>query len=322
MHRHASVLLTLFILHGCAQQPKQNLLPATMPEVVVSPVVIKKAEPPAQVVIFVSENIPAYAEVAKALAKQLGKKANIHYLTDSAFDNLRTVSQFKDEPNTQFVSIGLNAAIASNTLSNKQLVFCQVYNYQDYALISSKHKGVSMLPSLYKTFSIWRALSPTTKHIGIITGPGFEDVMQAANSAAKKYGFTLHFEVVKTDKEYQYAYKKMSNQVQGYWLLPDNRVLSENILRDIMNFSMRNSKQVAVFNDELLKLGGLLSLGSETKDIAQQVLERLEQGQASEQMPGPDIMYPAQIKISINTVMAKRLNLTIPKQYRKYQNAP
>ena len=318
MYRRAGVLLTLFVLHGCAQQPTQPPLPEVA---VAPPVVVKKAESPAQVVIFVSEDIPAYAEVAKVLGKQLGKKANIRYLTDSSFENLKTVAQFKDEPNTQFVSIGLNAAIATKSLSNKQLIFCQVYNYQDYALITSKHKGVSMLPSLNKTFSVWRALSPTTKDIGIISGPGFEDVLQAAKHAAQKYGFKLHYEVVKTDKEYQYAFKKMSTQVQGYWLLPDNRVLSENILRDIMNFSIRNSKQVAVFNDELLKLGGLLSLVSDPKDIAQQVLERLEQGQASEQMPGPEIMYPAQIKVSINSVMAKRLNLAIPKQYRKYQNA-
>lgn len=323
MHRYAIAIFTLLTLQGCAQQPAQSELP--LPEIKVeAPVVAppKKTPPPAQVVIFVSEDIPAYADVAKSLVKLLGRKANIQYLGTNALENLKTAAKFKNEANTQIVSIGLNAAIAAKTLSNKQLIFCQVYNYQDYALISSKHKGVSMLPSLPKTFSTWRALTPAITDIGIISGPGLDDVMQAAKLAAQAQGFKLHHVTVNTDKEYQYAYKKLGSKVQGYWLLPDNRVLSENILRDLMNFSVRNSKSVVVFNDELLKLGGLLSLGSNTQDIAQQVFERLEQAQDGDTVPGPDLVYPDKIKIRINTIMAQRLNIKIPKQLGKFANEP
>jgi ABC-type uncharacterized transport system substrate-binding protein len=324
MFWRAFILLLFLALQSCAQ-PQQSAPPMPEPEPVAlapAPAPPPKKIPAIQVAILVSEDIPAYAEVAKALARQLGRRGNIYFLSGSQLENLKTVNKLKSEEHIQIVSIGLSASIAAKALGNKQVVFCQVYNYQDYALLSPKHKGVSMLPSLPKTFSTWRALSPDITDIAVISGPGFDDVTQAAKAAAKAHGFKLHFETVNSDKEFQYTYKKLSKQVQGYWLLPDNRVLSENLLRDIMTFSVRNSKQVAVFSDELLKLGGLLSISSDYRDVAQQVLERLEQAQLKEDIPGPDIVYLDKINLRINSVMAKHLNLKIPAPYLKFANAP
>ncbi|MEO8332923.1 MAG: ABC transporter substrate binding protein [Gallionella sp.] len=275
-----------------------------------------------QVVILVSEDIPAYSEVAKALAKRLGQRGSVRYLSESQVENIKMLSEYKNDEHKQFVSIGLNASAAAKSLTNRQVVFCQVFNYQDYGLLSAKHKGVSMMPSMSKTFSTWRALAPNTTDIGVISGPGFEDMIQTAKATAKSFGIILHHEMVNSDKEFQYAYKQMAGKVQGYWLLPDNRVLSGNILRDVMTFSVHNSKQVAVFSEELLNLGGLFSTISDDQDIAQQVLNRLEQAQNKETIPGPDIVYLDDMNLRINSVMAQRFDLTIPEQYRKYANAP
>ena len=275
-----------------------------------------------QVVILASENIPAYSNVANIIAKQLGRRASIYYLTGSQLENIKAVAKLKNEESTQIVSIGLNASIAAKTLTTKQVIFCQVYNHQDYGLLTPKHKGVSMLPSIPKTFSTWRALSPSIIDIGVISGPGFDDVIQTARSSAKIYGFRLHHKTVNSDKEYQFAYKNMSKKVQAYWLLPDNRVLSEHILRDIITFSVRNTKQVVVFSDELLKLGGLFSVSSDYQDIAQQVLDRLEQAASTSLVPGPDIVYLDKLNLRINSVMAHNLGIVIPEQYRKFAHAP
>lgn len=314
MRSHVIVILALLPLQGCVQQPQSQV---ASPDLKVVAAKIRTTE----VVILASEDSPAYSEVAKALAKELGQRATIYYLTENQSDNLKTIARLKTEDHIQVVSIGLNASMLVKSLTHKQVVFCQVFNYQDYALLTSRHKGVSMLPSLPKTFETWRTLAPATRNIGVITGPGFDDVIQTAQAAAKARGFKLHHQVVNSDKEYQYAYKKMNRLVQGYWLLPDNRVLSEHILRDLMTFSVRNSKQVAVFNEELLKLGGLLSIGSDYQDIAQQVYNRLEQAQGKESIPGPDIIYPEKINLRINSVMARNLNLKIPVKYRKFTNA-
>jgi ABC-type uncharacterized transport system substrate-binding protein len=173
-----------------------------------------------------------------------------------------------------------------------------------------------------KTFSTWRKLAPNITDIGVITGPGFEDMIQTAKVAARSNGITLHHETVKSDKEYQYAFKQLADTVQGYWLLPDNRVLSGSVLSDVMTFSVRNKKQVTVFSEELLNLGGLFTTVSAPQDIAQQVLDRLGQAQNKDAIPGPDIVYLDKLIVRINPVMAQRLNLEIPESYRKYEHAP
>jgi ABC-type uncharacterized transport system substrate-binding protein len=317
MYWRLIIIALALVVQGCVQ-PKQAELPVTS---VVQPQPQPKPRPEIEdVVILVSEDTPAYTNVAKALARHLGQHGNIRFLSENLHENIKMVAAYKNDEKTQFVSIGLAASVAAKTLANRQVVFCQVFNYKDYDLFTARHKGVSMMPSMSKIFGTWRALAPDTTDIGVISGPGFEDMMQVAKSAAKNHGITLHHEVVTSDKEYQFAYKQMANNVQGYLLLPDNRVLSGNVLHDVMTFSVRNSKQVAVFSEELLSLGGLFSVTSDPQNVAQQVLERLEQSLGKDDIPGPDIVYLDKLILHINPVMAQRLNLEIPEQYKRYEN--
>lgn len=320
MHYSRLLILALLILQGC------NTAPQTVPVTPVAetpppaPLPAKKA-PAMQVSVLVSENTPAYTDVARELSKLLGQRSATQLLSTSQLKNQNIVSALKSAENTQVVSIGLNASIATKTLGNKAVVFCQVFNYQEYGLVTPRHKGISMLPAPQQIFRTWRNLSSTVTDIGVITGPGFEDVIETARAAAKLYLINLHHETVKSDKELQFAYKKMSKHVQGFWLLPDNRVLSGNSLREIMNYSVLNSKMVAVFNEELLKLGGLFSITPDPHDIAVQVYERLEQAAGKDMMPGPDIVYPEKFKLRVNAVMANNLGLEIPEQYKRAANA-
>lgn len=283
---------------------------------------VEKVQPPKpapmEVVILTNKDIPAYSKVAALLSRQLGKRGSIRYLGSSHLENLKAVEPYRHDDKKQFVSIGLSASVAAKSLAGRQVVFCQVFNYQDFGLVSPRHKGVSMIPSIARTFSVWHALAPKTTDVGVIVGPDFDEVLQVASAGAKAQGIKLHYAVVNSDKEYQYAYKKMAAKVQGFWLLPDNRVLSANALREIMTFSLRNSKQVVVFSDELLSLGGLFSVTSDYRDIVRKVMGRLTVAEGKDAIPGPDILYLDKAILRINPVMAKRLNLAIPKKYRKY----
>ena len=322
MRWHLVFIFLVLLLQGCVQ-PKLEEAPVAKPalpeKVLPKKVQLKPVAP--EVVVLVSDDIPAYNNVAKALVKQLGRRGSIRYLKGSRIENIKILTKYKNDKHKQFVSIGLKASVAAKSLVNRQVVFCQVFNYQDYGLLSARHKGVSMMPSASRIFRTWRALSPNITDIGIISGPGFDDMMQLAKAAARNLGITLHYKSVKSDKEYQFAYKQMASKVQGYWVLPDNRVLSGAILRDVMTFSVRNSKQVAVFNKELLSLGGLFTTISDNRDVVLKVLSRLKRAQNKKTIPGLGIIYPNNLELSINPVMAKRLNLKIPNKYKKYINA-
>jgi hypothetical protein len=104
--------------------------------------------------------------------------------------------------------------------------------------------------------------------------------------------------------------------MQGLWLVPDNRILSVEVIRDMMAFGMRQGKQLAVFNHELLGLGGLVSTESGYSDIAEQVLERVRQAQQHAGVPGEPVIPLSKANIRINKIMAGRLNLSIPPALR------
>lgn len=323
----ALVLLALF---GCTTLAKKDAEP---PEPVAKvetltpqpPAPIpKKAPPPPppRVAIIVSSDIPAYRGVADELMKRLNGRAEIYSLQDGAAVAGKVTEKVRDSGREQIVAVGLAAALAVQEMADRQIVFCQVFNYADHQLLGPNSKGVSLLPGLDKTFAAWKAISPGLADVGVISGAGFDAMLELARTAAAQQGISLHHATVQSDKEYQYAYKQMAGRVQGYWLLPDNRVLSRGILRDVMIFSVRSGKQVLVFSDELLKLGGLLSVASVNQDIATKVLDRLSQAAHKEDIPGADIVPLDEIDLQINTVMAERLDLVIPEHYREYAGVP
>jgi hypothetical protein len=106
-----------------------------------------------------------------------------------------------------------------------------------------------------------------------------------------------------------FEYKQMAPLLQGLWLLPDNRVLSGRIIKEVMSFSVRNSKQVAVFNDDILRLGGFLSVTSRPEEIAAKVAQRLDEAYRGKGVPGPDLLLLQEGDIQVNAIVAKRYNV-------------
>lgn len=294
-------------------------IPAPAPVSVVAP---KPAAPPPEVAILVSSDIPAYREVADELAARLGSRARTWYLKGAAEGNKQIVADVARSNRPQVVAIGLDAALGTKGLRGRQVIFCQVFNYEDYRLPSSSTKGVGVLPSYGGTFEVWKGLSPELTQVAIVTGPRLKELVRQATLAAQAQGITVLHREVASDKEFQLVVKELADKVQGYWLWPDNRVLSGGVMREVMTFSVRSGKQVLVFNDDLLTLGGLISATSDARDIAGHVIARLQSAEGRRSVPGVALEPLDVVNLRINPVMAKRFGLEIPEQYRKYTHAP
>ena len=269
------------------------------------------------VAILVSNNNPAYTRVADELASRLQQRAKVYNLNGELNGSNKIVDQLQRSDQQQVVAIGLSAARAARRLSDKQVIFCQVFNFQDYELITPWMKGVSMVPQLSDLFRVWKALDPSLQQVGVITGNNHEHTIDQARRAAELHGIRVVHRVVGSDKEALYIFKRLAPEIQGLWLLPDNRVLSRQVIRTIMSYGVRQGKQVSVFHPQLLEVGGLISVKSRDSDIVTQVLARLNQAHGKEQIPGPDVAPLSKTQLLINAAMAKRLGLVIPQQYRR-----
>jgi ABC-type uncharacterized transport system substrate-binding protein len=277
--------------------------------------------PVSGIAIIVSDSSPAFVGVQREIGKKFSQRVETYSLGDESKNSaVRKKIQSSDLP--VIVAIGLPAARLAQGLAGKKVIFCQVFNYEDTGLVTPSMKGVSATAPVREQLRVWKILYPKLTRIGVITGKNLQGLLDEAQAAAKEYEIRLDHVEVRSDKETLYAYKQLSPKIQGLWLVPDNRVLSRDVIRDIMAHSVKEGKQVAVFGRELLGLGGLISADTSYADIAEQVLARVRQAQEVSGVPGAPVIPLARTVIRINTVMAKRLNLKIPGTLRGMAYAP
>lgn len=273
--------------------------------------------PPPGIAIVMSDRSPAFVDVQREIAKRYPDRMQNYYLDKTDMTTARNLVQTSDI--SVVVAIGLPAARMAQGLTGKHVVFCQVFNYEEPNLIGPAMKGVAATPPVDELFRAWKQISPQLNTVGVITGGNLRDLMNEAQSAAKKHGLKLIHVEVKSDKETLFAFKRLSPKIRGFWMVPDNRVLSRAVIRDIMAYSVRQGDHMAVFSDQLLALGGLLSAETSAADIAEQVLQRVRKIHKN---PDVGVSGLTQTTIRINSVMAKRLNLKIPKSMSAMTHAP
>ena len=179
-------------------------------------------------------------------------------------------------------------------------------------------KGISLVPSQDILFGFWKKLDPNLRHVAVITGSNKEGLIMQAKKAAKKRKIKLTHVKVKSDLDLLHAAKNLPSDVQGIWLLPDNRVLSRRAIKELMTYGVKRGKQLAVFQPELLKLGGLFSIRHDEKDVVAQTLKRLAKADHKEKIPGAAVNKLKSAYIQINTVVANRMGLLIPRGYKEY----
>lgn len=279
-------------------------------------------EPEHGIAVLLSDGSPAFAGVEREITKKYPSPIKTYNLdhNESLYSDVQKKIQSSDQ--SVVVAIGLPAARVARGLSGKKVIFCQVFNYEEEDMVTPWMKGVSAIAPERELFRAWKRLYPKLTRVGVITGKNLRGLMIDAKAAARNSGIKLiHFEVV-SDKETLYAYKQLTPKIQGLWLVPDNRVLSWDVIHDIMAHSVKEGKQVAVFSRELLGLGGIVSAETSYADIAERVLSRVRQAEENAGVPGTPVIPLTRAIIKINTVMVKRLNLTIPKTLRRMAYVP
>ncbi len=274
-----------------------------------------------EIAVLVSQDSPAFTRVANIIRRRHGGGVRVYSLAGGGRELVRKAIARSSSPFV--VAVGLPAANMARGLRGKRVIFCQVFNYESHDLVTPWMKGVSAIPSVHKQFRAWKALDPSLTHIGVITGADMHGLLRQARAAAKSNGLVLVHRQVASDKDLLYTYKRLSPEIQGLWLLPDNRILSMQAIRDLLTYSAKHGKQVLVFNPKLMRLGGLMSAESQEAEIAAKALRRLEQAAASSNnVPGSAVWPLNRATIMVNPVMMKRLGLGLPTDFKGEIYAP
>jgi hypothetical protein len=307
--RAAVALLVVLLVAGCAA----SRAPQPVEVVVETPIA-----PPRDLVIVQSDASPAFASVTRAILHKW-KEGGATVYDLSAHADADLTRRLQHHAGGVVVAVGLNAALAVRKLRNTRAVFCQVFNYEDHDLLTPWMKGVSAMPPMAQQFRLWKTLDPQLKRVGVITGPRLEHLIAEARQAASASGIELQHAEVGSDLETMYAFNKLSPTIQALWLVPDNRVLSAKAIHELLSNSRKLGKQVVVFSDQLLPLGGLMTFDSVASDIADQVIARSAQAFAAESgpLPGPPIAPLTRFDIKLNPMAFKQFGLSIPPELKE-----
>lgn len=270
----------------------------------------------AEIVIILSDNKPSVMGVAQALRSQAGTRIETVNLGGDRAGAADKLAAVQASPAQQVVAIGLLAAQAARAhLSGKQVVFCQVLNYEDFDLTAPWMKGVSAIPSMQRQFQVWKALNPGLKRVGVLTSRQMWPAIEEAANEARAHNIELvHFEVG-SDREVMPALRRATD-IQGLWLAPDSRVLSTGVILEMLSYASRQNIQVLGFSPALLREGALLAGATDNNEIARLVLARLKQAQGMPTIPGEAVMPLASATISVNGGLAGRLGLSIPERIK------
>lgn len=218
------------------------------------------------IAILLSDRSRAYENVAVELGRQL-EKFLLYNLADRSLAPETVFAGIADSDAEVVIAIGLKAAEHAMALSPLPIVFCQVFNI-DVSASAAPVRGIAAIPPLGPQVRAWKELYPGLETIGAILGEGHEELITEAQIAAAENGVSFHYRIAGSDRETLYMFNRMAGDIDGFWLFPDNRVLSVPVLQQILEYANRHQVQVAVFNPALLELGAELSVTSDEADIA------------------------------------------------------
>jgi ABC-type uncharacterized transport system substrate-binding protein len=301
----------MFLLSGCASLYPDGAPPdETLPDVAVAdidrtPIAPVTVQPLGRqpwnfelpgVAIILTSSQPAYADVAVELAERL-ENYEVYDLGDDSEPPLSVLRRVNDSNSSVVVAIGLRAALSSVAMSDKPVIFSQVFNHREHELLTDNSRGVAAIAPLDAQLAAWKKIDPTIVRVGVIIGEGHEDLIEQAQRAAEKYDIDLRVQVTTSDQETLYFFRRMIRDIDGFWLFPDNRILSGRVLQEMLTDANRQQVPVTVPSESMLELGATLSISTVAADIARTIVKVIREVQTGNFQSLPAITQLSEIRV-------------------------
>jgi hypothetical protein len=267
--------------------------------------------PSHDVVLYYPGGDAADLEVATEIALRLEQGQFRVTLVDVEAPGV--ASQRRDVlPGAASVAVGRAAALRAAELApDRPIVVCRVFDYQDLIVGEAPLWGVDALPPLSLQLRGWKAADNSLERVGLIISEAHADRIGDFLTAAQAIGLEVEVARSASDRETLYLFKRMAPRLDGFWLFPDNRILSPGVLRKLLDYASSHEVGVLVFSDALLSWGALLSARSLPGDVAASVQGVLERVVADPTQQPERMSSLSAVALDFNPDVAQRLNLAI-----------
>jgi len=264
-------------------------------------------------VAILYQNAAGYADVVTQLTKLLPTETYRMTLVDvDAETSRKTLDSLRTRPGLFVAAIGLPAARIARDQLTAPVIFAQVFNYEELLVNGRAIRGVTAMPPLDLQVQDWKKIDPKLQRVGLIVSPAHTDLIPQAERAAKAAAVTMKHGISNSDRETLYVFKRLAPQIDGLWLVPDDKILSPTVLRELLSYAVSHGVRVCVFSDALLPLGALMSARPTPEDIARTLRHVLDGMMADGTNALPALTPPSEFVVRINAQVAGRLGLSSP----------
>jgi ABC-type uncharacterized transport system substrate-binding protein len=293
-----------------AEQPELSAIPPIGIERMALPQPERRVTRPAAgpVAILVSRDIDSYVGVAESLTSLLGADDPLVFLLDDAGGTPELAAEIAAQRPRAAIAIGLPAALFASEQIGAPVIFCQVFNYAEHPSLLKTRGGVSVLPAFSAQLDVWRTASPKLSSVGAIVGPGHDELLEDSRTAAERAGLTFSSRISRSDQETVYQFKRLASEIDGFWLVPDNRILSISAIREMLEYALGHDVEVVVSTPELLSFGALMSFAPSVVNVADAVYGLLS-SVLKDAAGGFEFVAPTQFDVQINPDVAERFGI-------------
>ena len=304
---HIAMSFAVLLFAGCATLSPDMGSNGSVAEVVVETrdrSVFPKSPQLPSVAIVLTSGQAAYADVATELAHHFDDFV-VYDLSDKSRPPVSVFRLINDSESVAVLAIGSRAAQSSVAMSEMPVVFSQVFNHQDFDLVNDKSRGVAALAPLAAQLKVWKKIDPTLTRIGLIIGEGHDDLLAEAEVAAAELDLELLVRISHSDQETLFFFRRMVRDIEGFWLFPDNRILSARVLKQMLDEAHQQRVPVTVPNESMLAMGAAISISTVASDIAETIASIVRRIQAGEIDKVPPITRLSEIRVKTNSDVLK-----------------
>jgi ABC-type uncharacterized transport system substrate-binding protein len=297
------LVVTFCILAACARRTP----PVAPPPAAARPNIPQ----PLREVAILYHSASGYAEIANQLKSLL--PAVTYRLTMVDVEGVAArpaIEGLRRKPGLFTVAIGLPAARIARDELKGPVLFAAVFNYKELQVAGRAVRGVAAMPPLDLQAQDWKKLDPKMQRVGLIVSESHRDLIPQAELAVKSASMSIRHEVSTSDRETLYLFKRLAPQIDGLWLVPDDRILSPAILRDLLDYAVSHRVRVCVFSDALLDWGALMSVSPTPGDTARTLHRVLETMMSGRTNAVPPLTSTSELVVRINTRVAGRLGVS------------
>ena len=217
--------------------------------------------------------------------------------------------EIEDKKTDIVLTIGSKAThFANKDIKNIPVVFSMILT----PVTGTNITGVSLnIPSLIK-INYLKKILPNAKRIGVLYSSKTEEKIKELSFACAKMKLQLIAEKVESAKDFPTHLKKISPQIDCFWMIPDSEIFSPQAVKHLLIESIRNKFPVMGLSYSYVKAGALFSLDGDYEDLGEQagmLILRILSGEKVSRLPPEP---PRKINLFLNQIVAEKIGIEIP----------